>query len=395
MLSIELEEQPRFDLGSLFTGGGGLVSRPRWLARAAHLVEPVEVTLAQLEVLQGVSCEMALPREELERRYGAEQLEPLLAAGLLVGEGALDARAAACEAALRDIPWWPPAAIAQAAGAWREVDIQARREAGEMPSSERMVEEQGPAPDHEHRVRPDVEPLALAPPVPRDFDQLLARRRTCRNFDATAPISASDLSTMLLRVWGALGIRQLAPGAVAVKKASPAGGGLHAIEAYLLVRRAEGIAPGLYHYLPMRHQLESLRGMPEPEAAELARQFLAGQAWFDDVPVLVVMVARFDRLFWKYRRHAKAWRVLHLDAGHLSQTMYLSAADLGLGAFVTAAVNDRDIEAALGLPPLREGALAIVGFGPPSSQRKNVELDQLEATPAGRLLAGFAAAEGS
>jgi len=386
VLFVELEEHPRFDLAALFAGGDGLSAKPRWLARAAHLAEPMEVTLAQLAVLQGVSSDTPVDLAELERRHESSVLQPLLDAGLLVSDAAHDPRLAECEAAVRDIPWWPPALIAQAGGAWRDIDIEARREAGEMPTSARMVEDQGPAPSHEHRVRPDAPLLGLSAPEHRDFDRLLARRWTCRNFEATAILSASDLSTMLLRVWGAIGTRQLAPGAVAVKKASPAGGGLHAIEAYLLVRRVEGLAPGLYHYLPLRHALEGMREMPEAEAAGLARRFLAGQAWFDDVPVLVVMTARFDRLFWKYRRHAKAWRVLHLDAGHLSQTMYLSAADLGLGAFVTAAVNDRDIEAALGLPPLREGALAIVGFGPPSSERTNVELDGLEPTPAGRLL---------
>jgi len=92
---------------------------------------------------------------------------------------------------------------------------------------------------------------------------------------------------------------------------------------------------------------------------------------------MVVMAARFDRLFWKYRRHTKAWRVVHLDVGHLSQTMYLSAADLGLGAFVTAAINDHAIEHALGLQTLKEGAIAIVGFGPRLPVNATLELDNL------------------
>ena len=49
-------------------------------------------------------------------------------------------------------------------------------------------------------------------------DRLLAQRRTCRNFDPAAALSAADLGTMLHRVWGAVGTRELAPGAVAVEK---------------------------------------------------------------------------------------------------------------------------------------------------------------------------------
>ncbi|MGH8105330.1 MAG: putative peptide maturation dehydrogenase, partial [Arenimonas sp.] len=189
-----------------------------------------------------------------------------------------------------------------------------------------------------------------------------------------------DLATMLRRVWGVIGTLELAQGAVAVKKTSPGGGGLHGTEAYVLVQRAEGLESGIYHYLPMRHALEPMQKSTQEAMRDLMYRCVAGQDWFQDVPVMVVMATRFDRLFWKYRRHAKAWRVAHLDVGHLSQTMYLSAADLGLGAFVTAAINDHTIEQALGLQTLKEGAIAIVGFGPrlpANSENANIELDNI------------------
>jgi len=131
----------------------------------------------------------------------------------------------------------------------------------------------------------------------------------------------------------------------------------------------------------MQHALEPMQTLPAADMRDLIYRCVAGQHWFQDVPVMVIMAARFDRLFWKYRRHAKAWRVVHLDVGHLSQTMYLSAADLGLGAFVTAAINDHTVEQALGLQTLKEGAIAIVGFGPRLPTNTTLELDNL--TPVG------------
>ena len=77
--------------------------------------------------------------------------------------------------------------------------------------------------------------------------------------------------------------------------------------------------------------------------------------------------------------HAKAYRALVLDVGHLSQTMYLAATELGLGAFITAAVNEVDIEQALGLDPLEEGPLAVTGFGVRGPERNEVEFDPLNA----------------
>ena len=380
---VELDQEPRFDLPSVMRGGDGVDRGARWLAHAPHLPEPVVVELAQMQVLQQVPRDADVPLDELAAAHGEAVVRSLLAAGLLLGTDS-DAAWRRRDDAIRAVPWWGPAVIAQNAGAWRDIDIQALRDAGSMPDSHELVATNGPAPDHEYR-RNAAAPRPLPPPTRSAFDDLLRARRTCRNFDPAAEVSADDLATMLHRVWGAVGTLELAPGAVAVKKTSPAGGGLHSIEAYVLVQRAEGVAPGVHHYLAMEHALEPIRLMSPEQTARTLRRFVAGQEWFFDAPVAVVMTARFDRLFWKYRRHAKAWRVSHLDVGHLSQTMYLSAADRGLGAFVTAAINDREIEDVLGLEPFREAAIALVGFGPRSGRRDHVELDDVTLTAAARL----------
>ena len=385
-LMVELDQEPRFDFSTLLRGGDGLDRSARWRVFAPHLVEPVTVTLAQLAVLEACDREKPEAIDELAASHAADDVQALVELGLLLDAGAVEDDRSRRDATLRDIAWWPPAAAAQAHGAWDGIDIQARNEIGLMLSSEQMVEAFGTPPQHEYRRT--AEPgVALPPPQRREFDALLARRKTCRNFDGAATIAATDLATMLHRVWGAIGTLELAPGAIAVKKNSPAGGGLHAVEAYVLVQRAEGLAPGLYHYLAIDHALEPLQALAAEDAAALAHRFVAGQNWFANVPVMVVMTARFDRLFWKYRRHTKAWRVVHLDVGHLSQTMYLSAADLGLGAFVTAAINDREVERALDLAPMREGAIAIVGFGPRAAEKTTLELDDLVPTAASRAAA--------
>jgi SagB-type dehydrogenase family enzyme len=129
--------------------------------------------------------------------------------------------------------------------------------------------------------------------------------------------------------------------------------------------RVEGVEPGLYRYRPDDHALEQREPLGEHEARELASLFAARQGYLADADVLFVMTARFQRQFWKYRRHPRAYGVLLMDAAHLSQTFYLLCAELGLGAFVTAAINGADIDERLGLEPFEEGALAICGCGTP------------------------------
>jgi SagB-type dehydrogenase family enzyme len=147
----------------------------------------------------------------------------------------------------------------------------------------------------------------------------------------------------------------------------------------LLVRRVEDVAPGLYHSHPVDHALEPIRTMSLDDATALAHRFVGAQPYLLDAQAFVIPTSRFRRNFWKYRNHAKSYRALILDIGHLSQTLYLAATELGLAAFITAAVNEVDIEEAFGLDPLEEGPLAVTGFGIRAALRSEVEFDPLHA----------------
>jgi putative peptide maturation dehydrogenase len=217
----------------------------------------------------------------------------------------------------------------------------------------------------------------LPPAQPSALDSFLDRRVTCRNFDRTRTLTLEAFSSVLYRAYGARAVHDYAPGVQLLKKGVPSAGGLHPTEGYLLVRQVEGVAPGLYHYHPVDHALEPIRELDAAEAASTARRFVAAQGYFVDAHVMVVPTTRFRRTFWKYRNHAKAYRAVILDVGHLSQAMYLAATELGLGAFITAAVNEIDIEKAFDLDPLEEGPLAVTGFGVRGAERNEIEFDPL------------------
>ena len=222
----------------------------------------------------------------------------------------------------------------------------------------------------------------VALPVPElgsPLDRLLDSRVTCRNFDTERRLGKNDFSAVLYRTYAARAVDDYAPGVQLLKKGVPSAGGLHPTEAYLLVRDVEGVPPGLYHYHPVEHALETLREMSREDVSILARRFVGAQPYLLGAHVFVIPVSRFYRNFWKYGNHAKAYRALILDIGHLSQTMYLAATELGLGAFFTAAVNEIDIEEAFGLDPLEEGPLAVTGFGIRAAERSEVEFDPLHA----------------
>jgi putative peptide maturation dehydrogenase len=194
------------------------------------------------------------------------------------------------------------------------------------------------------------------------YDALLARQTT-RTFESPAPMSLEDLDTILTYVFGCHGFTRTAADVVCIKRTSPSGGGLHPIEVYPIVTHVEGLDPGIYHYRGRDHALYLLVPLSGRAAREAATDFMCGQSYFGAAHVSFVLTARFYRNHWKYRRHQKAYAGMLMDAAHLSQTLYLVSADLGLGAYVTIAINARDIERRLGLDGVSEGVLAMMGCG--------------------------------
>lgn len=381
MLVIESRERLEFDLACLRDGGDGLRTLSEWIAMAPHIESEVIVSMDEIGILGSVSPSRWSPYDSLAAEHPSGPLERLLANGLLIAEGsATDAK----DAVVREARWRSASAVMHYTSRWAGVDTEAAQERLAETLGCDLLDHLGPAPP---AVREHVDAsrrLALAPASPTPLDALLDGRVTCRNYDSDRALPGSEFAAVLYRAYGARHVDDYAPGVQLLKKGVPSAGGLHPTEAYLLVQRVEGIAPGLYHYHAVDHALEPIRGLDASEASALARTFVGAQSYFAEAQVLVIPVSRFRRNFWKYRNHAKAYRALILDVGHLSQAMYLAATELGLAAFITAAINEVDIEQAFGLDPLEEGPLAVCGFGIRGPERREIEFDPLgRVWPAG------------
>jgi putative peptide maturation dehydrogenase len=208
-------------------------------------------------------------------------------------------------------------------------------------------------------------------------------RRTTRAFDPDIPMTLEQLDTILRYVFGCHGYARNTADVVCIKRTSPSGGGLHPVEVYPIVSNVTGVAPGVYQYNARAHSLIAVESLSDAEAYSVAAAFMAGQGFFGAAHVSFVLTARYYRSQWKYRRHDRAYAGILMDAAHLSQTLYLVSADLGLGAFVTMAINGRDIEERLGLDGVAEGAVAMVGCGPRHPAGSPLELAFVPHQPEG------------
>lgn len=377
---LEPRELASFQLGDLLAGGTGVVSRLAWFAHAPHLGSAFEIDATQVPVLGALSAVDWVDREGVDARFGAAVIDALLESGLLLAQHA-DEQA---ESVFHAQGWHPSSAVAHMAARWAGIDATRLMAEQELDSNEGLLRQHGPPPPIQPPAA-DGEAALLPRIADDDFDALLDSRASCRNFDATAVLPLATFSQLLARVFGARGWGQPAPGFKVIKRTSPSGGALHPTECFLIVQRVEGVAPGLYRYRIDSHALEPVVPViapPQPGDAgtqapgdatprawtpdalrAFARIAVAGQDYFADAPVLCILAPRFHRNFWKYRNHAKAYRVCVLDVGHLSQTLQLCATRAGLGPFVTSAINEVDIERAFGMTGYAQSPLAVCGFG--------------------------------
>jgi SagB-type dehydrogenase family enzyme len=218
--------------------------------------------------------------------------------------------------------------------------------------------------------------LDLPPPdLPAvDLAEVMARRRTVRRLDPDRPVSPIQLSTLLHWSGGAQRTVNDDRLGTLLMKASPSAGARHPIEIYCVVRSVTGVPPGVYHYSVRHHGLSPLDG---PVSAAQVVDWCGDQSYVADAAVLFFYSAVLNRVAWKYPS-SRAYRTILLDLGHVSQTAYLVATALRLGAFFTGATRDESVERALALDWTSEIFLGVGGFGVPRDDEQ-ARLDRMLA----------------
>ncbi|MFE3547914.1 SagB/ThcOx family dehydrogenase [Streptomyces kronopolitis] len=181
------------------------------------------------------------------------------------------------------------------------------------------------------------------PRLSAPLEQTLYRRRTLRSFSAQ-PVSLHDLAVLLGAAFGPAEFLDGHEFGALIRRTSPSGGARQELDAYLATPDVTGIPAGLFHYNAREHSLELLHeGLTHTEAGALC----AHQEGTDQAAFIVLVAAAWERMRAKHR-HPRAYRVSHLNAGHLGQTFTRAATAPGLCPFQTTAYDDTAVEDRLG-----------------------------------------------
>jgi SagB-type dehydrogenase family enzyme len=214
-------------------------------------------------------------------------------------------------------------------------------------------EEMGPSDQEKGMPQPPLE-LAYPPqssllslPSPQgihvpalDLRTAIERRVSIRSYADTL-LTMEELSFLL---WCTQGVKRVTD-RPATLRTVPSAGARHPFETFLLLNRVEGVAPGVYRYIALEHALLEVNlsaGLAEQLVKDCHHQRMVGSN-----AVTFFWTAVLERTAWRYNQ--RAYRYIHLDAGHVCQNLYLAAEALDCGMCAIAAFDDHALNTTLGL----------------------------------------------
>lgn len=179
--------------------------------------------------------------------------------------------------------------------------------------------------------------------LPKEFKQLkmkdnilevLYKRKSSRIY-ADKKMSLLQLSFLL---WSQQGVKSIYGEHYATIRTVACGGARHEFECYIAVLNVEGLEEGYYHYLPKHHSLELLEA--RDSIGDLVSQSLCDQKWSKKSNVVFYYSVIPYRAEWRYGIWAH--RTALIDAGHITQNLYLACAATGIGTCAIASLLEKE-----------------------------------------------------
>lgn len=184
------------------------------------------------------------------------------------------------------------------------------------------------------------------------LEDALKKRRSVRGY-SRKPITMQELSQLL---FAAQGITGKIYGTYL--RTAPSAGALYPYEIYIFVNNVERLKNGIYHYSIRDHSIVLIK---EGDFRDRLLKAALEQEMVRDAGVVFVLSSIFDRTRSKYGE--RGYRYVYIEAGHISQNIYLQATSLGLGSVVVGAFLDEEINKLIGIDGKKEAAIVIHPVG--------------------------------
>ena len=163
------------------------------------------------------------------------------------------------------------------------------------------------------------------------FLQALITRQSTRNFSSQY-LKSDDVNRLLTLSLGRKNDYQESP-----SRTYPSVGACYPIEVYVVVLQSFDLELGIYHFNVKDNSLELLK---EGDFSQKVHTFYSNHTIGSDVPYIVLFSLVFDRAF--HYHGMRGYRYALMDAGCMSQNLYLIATYLNIGIIGLAQGSDND-----------------------------------------------------
>jgi SagB-type dehydrogenase family enzyme len=206
----------------------------------------------------------------------------------------------------------------------------------------------------QYKTYPQAKVIKLPKPEYRGMilEEAIKKRRSVRNYSPKA-MSIAQLSQLLFAAQGITGKMYGQP-----LRSTPSAGALYPFEIYIVVNNVKDLPQGIYHYSILEHAIELIK------AGDFSSQITSAglkQEMLGEADVTFVLSAIFDRARHKYGE--RGFRYVYMEAGHISQNIYLQAVSLGLGSVSVGAFLDKKVNELIGVDGHNEAAIYLHAVG--------------------------------
>lgn len=185
------------------------------------------------------------------------------------------------------------------------------------------------------------------------LDEIIVQRKSLRKY-ADKPLTLEELSYLL---WSTQGIKS--KNEKVTMRTVPSAGARHPFHTFLLINNVEGLKPGIYRYNALSHTLVTYN--LEDNIAEKTVAACLGQPFVATAAATFIWTVDIYRASYRYGQ--RAYRYVHLDAGHVCQNLYLAAEAIDSGVCAIAAYDDDTLNDLLRLDGENEFAIYVGTVG--------------------------------
>jgi len=206
----------------------------------------------------------------------------------------------------------------------------------------------------QYKTYPNSKKIGLPKPRYRGLtvEEAIEKRRSVRNY-SKKEITLAQLSQLLFAAQGVTGQIYAKP-----LRTAPSAGALYPFEVYAVVNNVQQLPRGIYHYSVLDHALDLVKvGDFHSQITDAGLQ----QQMLGDAAVTFVLSAVFDRVRHKYGE--RGYRYTYIEAGHISQNIYLQSVSLGLGSVCAGAFLDEKVNELIDVDGRKEAVIYLHAVG--------------------------------